>query len=239
MTKRKKPGRVKWEPAAAMVAVALLGVWLVYSLGTLSPEGLDPDATTAPLRIGNERGVVEITGTPDEQSYRLLFRSGETVGPMSRDAFTERFGERTTDAIDTTAANPLFKLFNITSYGALIWIAIGFGGQIAFFGRMAIQWIVSERERKSVVPDAFWYLSFAGGLALFTYFVWRQDIVGVTGQTTGVVIYARNIRLIHKQKRRERRLADKAAAATDPPSADPAPNPGAAPPSKGDLHADR
>jgi lipid-A-disaccharide synthase-like uncharacterized protein len=66
-----------------------------------------------------------------------------------------------------------------------------------------IQWIVSERQKQSVVPEAFWWLSLAGGIALFAYFAWRQDIVGVLGQTSGVVIYARNIRLIHKRRRRQ------------------------------------
>ncbi|MEL7472603.1 MAG: lipid-A-disaccharide synthase N-terminal domain-containing protein, partial [Planctomycetota bacterium] len=69
------------------------------------------------------------------------------------------------------------------------------------------QWVVSEKKRQSVVPEAFWWLSLVGGAALFTYFVWRRDIVGVLGQSTGVVIYARNLRLIHKQRRRERRAA--------------------------------
>ena len=50
---------------------------------------------------------------------------------------------------------------------------------------------------------------------LFTYFVWRQDFVGVLGQSTGVVIYARNIRLMYKQKRRARRDAERAAKKMD------------------------
>jgi lipid-A-disaccharide synthase-like uncharacterized protein len=46
-----------------------------------------------------------------------------------------------------------------------------------------------------------------GGVFLFTYFVWRQDFVGVLGQSTGIVIYARNLRLISKQRRRAERDA--------------------------------
>ncbi|TVQ63052.1 MAG: hypothetical protein EA379_04500 [Phycisphaerales bacterium] len=88
----------------------------------------------------------------------------------------------------------------------MAWIAVGFGGQAAFFGRMMLQWVVSERSRQSVVPAAFWWLSLLGGAALFSYFVWRRDVVGVLGQSTGVVIYARNLRLIYKSRRRERRI---------------------------------
>ena len=81
-------------------------------------------------------------------------------------------------------------------------------GQCAFFGRMMVQWVVSEKKRESVVPSAFWWMSLIGGVCLFSYFVWRVDFIGVLGQSTGVVIYARNIRLIHKQKRRLARSAD-------------------------------
>ncbi len=52
----------------------------------------------------------------------------------------------------------------------------------------------------------FWWLSFLGGVCLFTYFVWRKDAVGVLGQATGVVIYARNLRLIHKERTRRASL---------------------------------
>ena len=65
-----------------------------------------------------------------------------------------------------------------------------------------VQWVVSERSRVSTVPELFWWFSFVGGVSLFTYFVWRKDVVGVLGQATGVVIYARNLRLIQKQRRR-------------------------------------
>ncbi|HCT44595.1 MAG TPA: hypothetical protein DF699_05235 [Phycisphaerales bacterium] len=67
---------------------------------------------------------------------------------------------------------------------------------------MFVQWIISERSRISTVPEIFWWFSFIGGVCLFTYFVWRVDIVGVLGQSTGIVIYARNLKLIHKEKQR-------------------------------------
>ena len=63
--------------------------------------------------------------------------------------------------------------------------------------RMAVQWIMSERERRSVVPTAFWWLSAAGGVMLFVYFCWRKDIVGVLGQSIGLLVYARNLWFIH------------------------------------------
>ena len=77
--------------------------------------------------------------------------------------------------------------------------------------------------KKSVVPAAFWWLSLAGGLALFSYFVWRRDVIGVLGQSTGVVIYARNLRLTAKANRRARRApaAGPLAAAGEDPAGEP------------------
>jgi lipid-A-disaccharide synthase-like uncharacterized protein len=79
---------------------------------------------------------------------------------------------------------------------------------------MLLQWFVSERKRESVIPEAFWWLSLIGGVALFAYFVWRQDIVGVLGQSSGLVIYARNIRLIYKQRKRALEAAEQPAGGT-------------------------
>jgi lipid-A-disaccharide synthase-like uncharacterized protein len=203
--------RVKWEPAAAMIALFALGLWLVFSGRTLTPQQIRPGAYTLPLQIANEKGVLEVREPAEDAptnattEFRLLFRNGQTVGPIDPQQFAQRFGQTTLERARASGANPLFKLLNITSWPALAWVALGFAGQAAFFARMALQWIASEKERRSVVPPAFWYLSLAGGAALFAYFAWRQDIVGVTGQTSGIVIYARNLRLIHKEKRRAAR----------------------------------
>jgi lipid-A-disaccharide synthase-like uncharacterized protein len=119
--------------------------------------------------------------------------------------FQATFGEKALRDAVSTQQNWAFRLFKITSWASLVWVAIGFGGQIAFSGRMLVQWFVSEKQRQSTVPEAFWWMSLIGGMMLFAYFAWRQELVGVIGQTSGLVIYARNIRLIYKQRRRERR----------------------------------
>ncbi|MFN2420304.1 MAG: lipid-A-disaccharide synthase N-terminal domain-containing protein, partial [Gemmatimonadota bacterium] len=49
------------------------------------------------------------------------------------------------------------------------WVAIGLIGQAAFFMRFLMQWVASERARRSVVPVAFWYFSILGGGILLTY----------------------------------------------------------------------
>jgi len=82
--------------------------------------------------------------------------------------------------------------------GDLIWLAVGFGGQAIFASRFLYQWIVSERAGRSHIPRAFWYLSLAGGLTLLSYAIHRADPVFILGQTTGSVIYIRNLVLLHR-----------------------------------------
>ena len=82
-----------------------------------------------------------------------------------------------------------------------LWIAIGFLGQALFSSRFLVQWIASERRRESVIPVAFWWLSVVGGLTLLSYAVWRQDPVFIIGQASGLVVYARNLALIARNRR--------------------------------------
>ena len=83
-----------------------------------------------------------------------------------------------------------------------VWTAIGVAGQMLFFFRFFYQWIASERAKRSVVPEAFWYFSMGGGLVLLIYAIQRQDIVFILGQGSGLFIYSRNIFLIRRERRR-------------------------------------
>lgn len=88
------------------------------------------------------------------------------------------------------------------------WIMFGFGAQAVFAARFLVQWLASERAGKSIVPIAFWYLSMAGGIMLLAYAVfWKQDAVTALGQSTGMVVYFRNLVLIKKERERENPLA--------------------------------
>lgn len=88
---------------------------------------------------------------------------------------------------------------------ASLWLIIGFVGQAIFTARFLVQWIASERKRDSVVPVAFWWLSLLGGLTLLTYASYRQDPVIIVGQGMGLIVYARNLMLVSKAKRRATR----------------------------------
>lgn len=84
---------------------------------------------------------------------------------------------------------------------ATIWLGIGFLGQAMFFMRFFVQWIASERSKRSVIPDAFWYFSLGGGLILLSYAIYRRDPVFILGQFTGLFIYVRNLMLLRNAKK--------------------------------------
>ena len=79
------------------------------------------------------------------------------------------------------------------------WLIIGFLGQGIFASRFIIQWISSEKKGESTIPVIFWYLSIFGGLSLLMYAISRKDPVIITGQLFGIIIYSRNLILIHKK----------------------------------------
>lgn len=82
-----------------------------------------------------------------------------------------------------------------------IWLGIGFLGQAMFFMRFFMQWLHSERQRRSVIPIVFWYFSLAGGAILLSYAIYRQDPVFILGQSTGILIYLRNLHFISRERR--------------------------------------
>ena len=80
-----------------------------------------------------------------------------------------------------------------------VWLTIGFLGQAFFSSRFLVQWIASERARRSVIPLAFWFLSLGGGATLLAYAIYRRDPVFIVGQGTGLFIYVRNLMLIRRE----------------------------------------
>jgi lipid-A-disaccharide synthase-like uncharacterized protein len=82
------------------------------------------------------------------------------------------------------------------------WILVlGFSGQALFGSRFLVQWIASERQGRSVIPLAFWYLSLGGAVILFSYALIRRDPVFMLGQATGSIVYLRNLALIRREAR--------------------------------------
>ena len=69
--------------------------------------------------------------------------------------------------------------------------------------RFVVQWIASERRKRSYIPVIFWYLSILGSAVLLAYSIYRLDPVFIAGQSLNMVIYFRNIYLIQFHKGRK------------------------------------
>lgn len=95
----------------------------------------------------------------------------------------------------------LLAWFDIHSTLDMAWMAVGLSAQLMFSARFLIQWITSERERRSVIPVAFWWFSLVGGVLLLLYGFYRGEPVIILGQIFGVAVYSRNLWLIHAERR--------------------------------------
>lgn len=104
-------------------------------------------------------------------------------------------------------ANLLAKLaawWSAVTPAELWWLGVGLSGQVMFTGRWFVQWIASEKARRSIVPETFWYFSFVGGLMVMAYGLHKADPVIILGQF-GVFIYGRNLYFLWTHKTREGR----------------------------------
>lgn len=154
-----------------------------------------PDAATFKLYIRNRERRVAIVSRNGVNHF-LIERTGkvETLTP-------DEFARAMIDQQEELNHRPwLMRAFNITSWVGVAWVTLGLLGQAMFTFRMVLQWLASEKQGKSIVPVAFWWGSLIGGVMLLAYFIWRQDIVGIIGQSTGAIIYARNLVLIYRSQ---------------------------------------
>ena len=79
------------------------------------------------------------------------------------------------------------------------WIAVGLVGNAAFALRFIVQWIASERAKRSVVPVSFWYLSLVGAAILLLYAIHRRDPIFTLAYLPNGFIYARNLYLMRRR----------------------------------------
>lgn len=93
------------------------------------------------------------------------------------------------------------SLFGAETAADTAWLVIGLFGQLMFTARFVVQWIASERAGASVMPVAFWYFSLVGGTIVLFYGIHKLEPVIILGQLPGVVIYSRNLWLIHKGRK--------------------------------------
>lgn len=73
--------------------------------------------------------------------------------------------------------------------------ALGFLAQGFFSARMLIQWIMSEKAKRSLSPDIYWIFSLAGSILLFVYGYLRDDFSIIFGQFISYYIYIWNLNI--------------------------------------------
>jgi len=83
-----------------------------------------------------------------------------------------------------------------------IWLVVGFTGQALFSMRFLLQWVKSEKAKRSIIPLEFWLFSLAGGATLLSYAVYKQDPVFIVGQLGGLFIYSRNLYFVLRDRDR-------------------------------------
>lgn len=76
---------------------------------------------------------------------------------------------------------------------SLLVYALGFLAQGFFSARMLVQWIMSERAKRSLSPNIYWVFSLMGSILLFVYGWLRDDFSIIFGQFISYYIYIWNL----------------------------------------------
>ncbi len=86
-----------------------------------------------------------------------------------------------------------------------LWILFGFVGQAIFGSAFLIQWLASEKRKRSHIPISFWYLRIVGSAMLFVVALqmWKSTNIGVVavfGCSLHCRGYVRNLVLIYRRR---------------------------------------
>jgi lipid-A-disaccharide synthase-like uncharacterized protein len=98
--------------------------------------------------------------------------------------------------LDEMLAKFLQKLPRTTP--ELVWFIVGMTGEAVFLMRFVVQWIASERSKRTVVPIVFWHLSLVGTLMVLAYAVHTLDPVFMLAYSLNMVIYVRNLTIARR-----------------------------------------
>ncbi|NDV65848.1 lipid-A-disaccharide synthase N-terminal domain-containing protein [Bacteroides sp. 224] len=80
-----------------------------------------------------------------------------------------------------------------------LWLIVfGVIGQFTFTLRFIYQWLYSRKAGESVLPITFWVISLSGAAMIVSYALLRKDLVLIIGQSTGIIVYTRNIMIAYR-----------------------------------------
>jgi lipid-A-disaccharide synthase-like uncharacterized protein len=178
----------------ALVVLTAMAAWI--AIGPQLLERTETDASRFDLVLGSRKIGVQVRpdpATPGENRFRFDNWPEQGRQWLPEQTFATLLAAEAHRLDDRPR---LLKLLSASTWLASLWVGLGLVGQIVFVGRMIVQWWSSERCGRSIVTPAFWWMSMVGSAMLLTYFIWRKDPVGILGQSTGVVIYLRNISIM-------------------------------------------
>jgi lipid-A-disaccharide synthase-like uncharacterized protein len=95
----------------------------------------------------------------------------------------------------TNLLMPGGKLFGIEWHA---WKVVGWMGNILFTSRFFVQWWATEKQKRVVIPDAFWWLSLSGSGCLLAYGLYRRDSVFIFAYLFTWIPYIRNLMIGHR-----------------------------------------
>ncbi|QOI96503.1 MAG: lipid-A-disaccharide synthase N-terminal domain-containing protein [Flammeovirgaceae bacterium] len=78
-------------------------------------------------------------------------------------------------------------------------LLVGAVGQVFLNLRFLYQWYYSEKQKQSILPTGFWWLSISGGVLVIIYSIYRRDPVLLLAQGMAIVPYTRNLILSTKR----------------------------------------
>lgn len=97
------------------------------------------------------------------------------------------------------------------------WKIVGWSGSAIFSIRFFLQWVASERAKKSIIPVGFWECSLLGSILALSYFAcYRRDSVGVIMTLAPLPLYIRNLYLKWREVLRDKRMENKTQTPKDP-----------------------
>ncbi len=98
-------------------------------------------------------------------------------------------------------SNYFHNFFENVAGGITFWTIFGLIANFLFASRFVIQWYVSEKLKRSVIPVQFWYLSIAGSVMMLIYAIYIGKVPLILGFFFPTIIYIRNLMLIRKGRR--------------------------------------
>lgn len=92
----------------------------------------------------------------------------------------------------------MLDLSMINSFVFDFWTLLGLSAQGLFFLRFVVQWYFSEKEKKTVIPRSFWYMSLLGAILTIIYSINRKDVVFLFAGVVQIAMYTRSVILSFK-----------------------------------------